>query len=114
VFKLKKSTNGNYHALLLYWRVKFDLPPLNIFGPKNLPQLNEIIARLEADEHVTGTDIAEVLSGYASLHHVTPADVTEMGFSESTSNNRENGLRCLIPVPERKMGAWPLRWAFAN
>jgi hypothetical protein len=25
-----------------YWRVTFDLPPLNIFGPKNIPQLNEI------------------------------------------------------------------------
>jgi hypothetical protein len=25
-----------------YWRVTFDIPPLNIFGPKNIPQLNEI------------------------------------------------------------------------
>jgi hypothetical protein len=24
-----------------YWRVTFDLPPLNIFGPKEIPQLNE-------------------------------------------------------------------------
>src|SRR6266446_4947680 len=35
-----------------YWRVTFDIPPLNIFGPKDVPQLNEIIARLETDEHV--------------------------------------------------------------
>jgi hypothetical protein len=27
------------------WRVTFDIPPLNIFGPKNIPQLNEIIAQ---------------------------------------------------------------------
>ena len=28
-----------------YWRVTFDMPPVNIFGPKHLPQLNEIITR---------------------------------------------------------------------
>jgi hypothetical protein len=27
-------------------------PPLNIFGPKNIPELNDIIAKLEADEQV--------------------------------------------------------------
>ena len=26
-----------------YWRVTFDHPPLNIFGPETIPQLNEII-----------------------------------------------------------------------
>lgn len=35
-----------------YWRVTFDLPPLNIFGPKNIPQLNEIIVSLETDDQV--------------------------------------------------------------
>ena len=35
-----------------YWRVTFGLPPLNIFGPKNIPQLNEIIGSLETDEQV--------------------------------------------------------------
>ena len=25
-----------------YWRVTFDHPPLNIFGPEMLPQVNEI------------------------------------------------------------------------
>ena len=35
-----------------YWRVTFDHPPLNIFGPETIPQLNEIIATLETDEHV--------------------------------------------------------------
>jgi enoyl-CoA hydratase/carnithine racemase len=35
-----------------YWRVTFDHPPLNIFGPETIPQLNEIITALETDEHV--------------------------------------------------------------
>ena len=30
-----------------YWRVTFDHPPLNIFGPETIPQLNEIITALE-------------------------------------------------------------------
>jgi enoyl-CoA hydratase/carnithine racemase len=33
-----------------YWRVTFDHPPLNIFGPETIPQLNEIITELETDE----------------------------------------------------------------
>jgi enoyl-CoA hydratase/carnithine racemase len=35
-----------------YWRVTFDHPPLNIFGPEVLPQVNEIITALETDEQV--------------------------------------------------------------
>ena len=35
-----------------YWRVTFDNPPLNIFGPKTIPQLNQIITALETDEQV--------------------------------------------------------------
>ena len=35
-----------------YWRVTFDHPPLNIFGPDTIPQLNEIITALETDEQV--------------------------------------------------------------
>ena len=29
-----------------YWRVTFDIPPLNIFGPKEIPQLNEIVTAI--------------------------------------------------------------------
>jgi hypothetical protein len=35
-----------------YWRVAFDHPPLNIFGPETIPQLNAIIVALETDPHV--------------------------------------------------------------
>ena len=35
-----------------YWRVTFDHPPLNIFDPEMLPQVNEIITALETDEDV--------------------------------------------------------------
>src|SRR5437870_13196488 len=35
-----------------YWRITLDHPPLNIFGPTTIPQLNEVITAIETDEHV--------------------------------------------------------------
>jgi enoyl-CoA hydratase/carnithine racemase len=32
-----------------YWRVTFNHPPLNIFGPETIPQLDEVIKALETD-----------------------------------------------------------------
>jgi hypothetical protein len=33
-----------------YWRVTFDLPPLNIFGPANIPQLEDVVSWIETDD----------------------------------------------------------------
>jgi enoyl-CoA hydratase/carnithine racemase len=52
-----------------YWRVTFDLPPLNIFGPKNIPQLNEIIVRLETDEHVKVVVFDSAVEGFFLTHY---------------------------------------------
>ena len=35
-----------------YWLVTFDHPPLNIFGPDTIPQLDAIITALETDKDV--------------------------------------------------------------
>jgi hypothetical protein len=35
-----------------YWRITFDNPPFNIFGPETIPQLNEAITQLEKDPQV--------------------------------------------------------------
>jgi len=35
-----------------YWRATFDHPPLNIFGPGTIPQLEEVIELLERDRDV--------------------------------------------------------------
>jgi enoyl-CoA hydratase/carnithine racemase len=51
------------------WRVTFDIPPLNIFGPKNIPQLNEIIARLETDEHVKVVVFDSAVEGFFLTHY---------------------------------------------
>ena len=33
-----------------YWRVTLNHPPVNIFGPKTIPQLNEVITAIETDK----------------------------------------------------------------
>lgn len=52
-----------------YWRVTFDIPPLNIFGPKNVPQLNEIITALETDEHVNVVVFDSAVEGFFLTHY---------------------------------------------
>src|ERR1700746_670648 len=52
-----------------YWRVTFDLPPVNIFGPKEIPQLNEIITRLETDEHVKVVVFDSAVEGFFLTHY---------------------------------------------
>jgi len=52
-----------------YWRVTFDHPPLNIFGPATIPQLNEIITALETDEHVKVVVFDSAVAGYFLTHY---------------------------------------------
>src|SRR5215469_6152616 len=62
-----------------YWRVTFDLPPLNIFGPKNFPQLNEIITALETDEQVKVVVFDSAVEGFFLTHYdflAKPEDTT--------------------------------------
>jgi len=52
-----------------YWRVTFDHPPLNIFGPDTIPQLNEIITALETDEHVKVVVFDSAVQGFFLTHY---------------------------------------------
>ena len=52
-----------------YWRVTFDLPPVNIFGPKELPQLNEIITAIEKDEQVKVVVFDSAVDGFFLTHY---------------------------------------------
>ena len=51
-----------------YWRVTFDHPPLNIFGPEMLPQVNEIIKALETDEQVKVVVFDSAVKGFFLIH----------------------------------------------
>ena len=52
-----------------YWRVTFNHPPLNIFGPETIPQLNEIITALETDEHVKVVVFDSAVKGFFLTHY---------------------------------------------
>jgi enoyl-CoA hydratase/carnithine racemase len=52
-----------------YWRVTIDLPPLNIFGPRNIPQLDEIVTGLETDEQVTVVVFDSAVEGFFLTHY---------------------------------------------
>ena len=52
-----------------YWRVTFDIPPLNIFGPATIPQFNEIVTALETDEQVKVVVFDSAVEGFFLTHY---------------------------------------------
>ena len=52
-----------------YWRVTFDIPPLNIFGPTAIPQLNEVITSVETDEQVKVVVFDSAVEGFFLTHY---------------------------------------------
>jgi enoyl-CoA hydratase/carnithine racemase len=60
-----------------YWRVTFDYPPLNIFGPETIPQLDEVIAALEADDQVKVVVFDSAVEGFFLTHYNFLAPVEE-------------------------------------
>ena len=64
-----------------YWRVTFDHPPLNIFGPETIPQLNEIITALETDKDVRVVVFDSAVQGFFLTHYdflAKPEDTTRI------------------------------------
>jgi len=51
------------------WRVTFDHPPLNIFGPAAMPQLNAIVTALEADPDVKVVVFDSAVEGFFITHY---------------------------------------------
>src|SRR2546430_9747018 len=85
VNRFEKSTTAQQirleRRLPSYWRVTFDHPPLNIFGPETIPQLNEIIMALEADEHVNVVVFDSSVAGFFMTHYdflSKPEDTTRL------------------------------------
>jgi len=52
-----------------YWRVTFDHPPLNIFGPETIPQFGAIVRALEADEQVKVVVFDSAVEGFFLTHY---------------------------------------------
>jgi enoyl-CoA hydratase/carnithine racemase len=60
-----------------YWRVTLNHPPLNIFGPKTIPQLNEIITTIETDEELKVVVFDSAIDGFFMTHYDFLAKVEE-------------------------------------
>jgi enoyl-CoA hydratase/carnithine racemase len=52
-----------------YWRVTLDLPPLNIFGPAHIPQLEAIVSKLESDDRVRVVVFDSAVEGFFLTHY---------------------------------------------
>jgi enoyl-CoA hydratase/carnithine racemase len=51
-----------------YWRITFDHPPLNIFGPETIPQLSEVVSELETDHDVKVVVFDSAVEGFFLTH----------------------------------------------
>jgi enoyl-CoA hydratase/carnithine racemase len=52
-----------------YWRITFDHPPLNIFGPETIPQLEEVVEALERDPDVKVVVFDSAIEGFFLTHY---------------------------------------------
>jgi enoyl-CoA hydratase/carnithine racemase len=64
-----------------YWRVTLNHPPLNIFGPKTIPQLNEIITAIETDAELN----VVVFDGAATDFSMTHFNWKATGYGNETN-----------------------------
>jgi enoyl-CoA hydratase/carnithine racemase len=75
------------------WRVTLNNPPVNIFGPKTIPQLNEIITAIESDEQLKVVVFDSAIDGFFLTHYdfLSPAEET---------TNLPPGPTGLLPWPD--------------
>jgi enoyl-CoA hydratase/carnithine racemase len=52
-----------------YWRVTLDFPPLNIFGPVHIPQLEKAVTALETDDRVRVVVFESAVEGFFVTHY---------------------------------------------
>lgn len=52
-----------------FWRVTLNNPPVNIFGPKTIPQFNEIIKDIESNEELKVVVFDSAIDGFFLTHY---------------------------------------------
>jgi enoyl-CoA hydratase/carnithine racemase len=76
-----------------YWRVTLNHPPLNVFGPASIPQLNEIVTALETDEQVKVVVFDGAVEGFFLTHYDFLAKIED-------TTSLPPGPTGLQPVPD--------------
>ena len=69
-----------------YWRVTLNNPPVNIFGPKTIPQLNEIITAIETDKELKVVVFDSAIDGFFLTHYDFLAKIEETTQSAAGTN----------------------------
>ena len=75
------------------WRVTLNNPPVNIFGPKTIPQLNEVITAIESDKELKVVVFESAIEGFFLTHYdfLSPAEDT---------TSLPPGPTGLLPLPD--------------
>jgi enoyl-CoA hydratase/carnithine racemase len=76
-----------------HWRVTIDHPPLNIFGPDTIPQLNDVITALETDTQVKVVVFDSAVEGFFLTHYDFVANLAD-------TTKLPPGPTGLQPVPD--------------
>jgi enoyl-CoA hydratase/carnithine racemase len=76
-----------------YWRVTFDHPPLNIFGPSAIPQMEEIISAIENDAALKVVVFDSAVEGFFLTHYDFLAKLED-------STSLPPGATGLQPLPD--------------
>jgi enoyl-CoA hydratase/carnithine racemase len=95
-----KPDAGQEHAQIkvdkrtpAYWRVTFDNPPFNIFGPETIPQMERVLAEIETDPDLRVVVFDSDVPGFFLTHYnFTPP------LAESTG--LPSGPTGLHPLPD--------------
>lgn len=76
-----------------YWRVTFDNPPFNIFGPATIPELDEVVTAIEQDTDLKVVVFDSAVPGFFLTHYdfVPPL---------SDSTGLPSGPTGLHPLPD--------------
>ena len=75
------------------WRVTLNNPPVNIFGPKTIPQLNEVISAIESDEQLKVVIFESAIDGFFMTHY------DFLSAAEDTTS-LPPGRTGLLPLPD--------------
>ena len=76
-----------------YWRVTFDNPPFNIFGPESIPQLNAVVTQLEQDPRVKVVVFDSAVPGFFLTHYDFLPPLSD-------TTNLPPGPTGLAPIPD--------------
>jgi enoyl-CoA hydratase/carnithine racemase len=76
-----------------YWRVTFHNPPFNIYGPKTMPQLNDVVTAMETDPHVRVVVFDSDVPDFFLTHYDFVPPLTD-------TTSQPNGVTGLPPLPD--------------